>query len=69
MSEIGAAGSSGDSATKEAMPVMGFLDHLEELRKRVVYSIVAVGVGFGICWWKVERIYDVHAAAHHRCAA
>src|SRR5271167_518452 len=59
MSEIGAAGSSGDSATKEAMPVMGFLDHLEELRKRVVYSIIAVGVGFGICWWKVERIYDV----------
>ncbi len=59
MSEIGAAGSSGDSETKEAMPVMGFLDHLEELRKRVVYSIIAVGVGFGICWWKVERIYDV----------
>jgi len=59
MSEIGAAGSSGDNETKEAMPVMGFLDHLEELRKRVVYSIIAVGVGFGVCWWKVERIYDV----------
>ena len=59
MSEIGAAGSSGDSETKDAMPVMGFLDHLEELRKRVVYSVIAVGVGFGICWWKVERIYDV----------
>ena len=38
---------------------MGFLDHLEELRKRLVYSIIAVGVGFGICWWKVERIYDI----------
>jgi sec-independent protein translocase protein TatC len=43
----------------ESMPTMGFLDHLEELRGRIVRSIIAVGVGFGICWWKVERIYDV----------
>jgi sec-independent protein translocase protein TatC len=38
---------------------MGFLDHLEELRRRLVYSIAAVAVGFFACWWKVERIYDV----------
>lgn len=44
---------------KESMPTMGFLDHLEELRKRIVYSIISVAVGFGICWWKVERIYDI----------
>src|SRR5271155_2166062 len=43
----------------ESLPAMGFLDHLEELRKRIVYSIIAVAVGFFICWWKVERIYDV----------
>ena len=43
---------------KESMPTMGFLDHLEELRKRVIYSVIAVGVGFGLCWWKVERIYE-----------
>ncbi|HEY6766415.1 MAG TPA: twin-arginine translocase subunit TatC [Candidatus Sulfotelmatobacter sp.] len=43
----------------ESMPTMGFLDHLEELRKRLVYSIIAVGVGFGACWWKVEKIYEV----------
>jgi sec-independent protein translocase protein TatC len=43
----------------ESLPAMGFLDHLEELRKRIVYSIIAVAVGFGACWWKVERIYDV----------
>ncbi len=58
MPEFGAAASSGDSE-KEPMPTMGFLDHLEELRKRLVYSIIAVGVGFGICWWRVERIYEV----------
>ena len=44
---------------KESMPTMGFLDHLEELRKRIVYSIAAVAVGFFACWWKVEAIYDV----------
>jgi sec-independent protein translocase protein TatC len=43
---------------KEAMPTMGFLDHLEELRRRLVYSIAAVAVGFFACWWKVEKIYD-----------
>ncbi|HTT23862.1 MAG TPA: twin-arginine translocase subunit TatC [Candidatus Sulfotelmatobacter sp.] len=43
---------------KESMPTMGFLDHLEELRKRIIYSIISVAAGFFICWWKVERIYD-----------
>src|SRR3954447_5577630 len=42
----------------DAMPTMGFLDHLEELRKRIIYSIISVAVGFCLCWWKVERIYD-----------
>jgi sec-independent protein translocase protein TatC len=44
---------------RDAMPTMGFLDHLEELRTRLVYSIAAVAVGFFACWWKVEAIYDV----------
>lgn len=44
---------------KESMPTMGFLDHLEELRRRIVYSIIAVAFGFFACWWKVERIYDI----------
>ncbi|HKU27238.1 MAG TPA: twin-arginine translocase subunit TatC [Candidatus Sulfotelmatobacter sp.] len=44
---------------KESMPTMGFLDHLEELRRRIVYSIAAVAVGFFACWWKVEKIYDI----------
>ncbi len=58
MSELEAADSSGEKE-KEPMPTMGFLDHLEELRRRIVYSILAVAVGFCACWWKVERIYDV----------
>jgi sec-independent protein translocase protein TatC len=48
-----------DEQEPDAMPTMGFLDHLEELRRRIVYSAIAVAVGFGVCWWKVERIYDI----------
>jgi len=58
MSDFGAAGSSGETG-KEPMPTMGFLDHLEELRKRVVYSIAFVAVGFGACWGYREHIYAI----------
>src|ERR1700726_757554 len=54
--------SAGDSSAEkkpDGMPTMGFLDHLEELRTRLVYSIGAVAVGFVACWWKVEVIYEV----------
>jgi len=30
---------------------MPFLDHLEELRKRILLSLVAVMAGFGVGWW------------------
>ena len=58
MSDFGAAGSSGETE-KEPMPTMGFLDHLKELRKRVVYSIAIVAVGFGACWGYREHIYAI----------
>jgi sec-independent protein translocase protein TatC len=58
MSEVSATVST-DQRDPEPLPAMGFLDHLEELRRRIVYSIAAVAVGFFACWWKVEKIYDV----------
>ena len=58
MSEMSATVSSGQG-DPEPLPAMGFLDHLEELRRRIVYSIAAVALGFFACWWKVERIYDI----------
>ena len=38
---------------------MGFLDHLEELRKRIVYSIIAVALASASAGDRSERIYAV----------
>ncbi len=61
MPESAAAPATGDDQDKdkESMPTMGFLDHLEELRKRIVYSIISVAVGFGVCWGYHVRIYGI----------
>src|SRR5574341_1348703 len=36
---------------------MSFLDHLDELRRRLIWSIVAVGAGFGIAVVFIDRIF------------
>ncbi len=43
---------------ERAMGSMSLLQHLEELRKRVIFSAASVAVGFGIAWWKWEPIFD-----------
>jgi sec-independent protein translocase protein TatC len=45
-----AAASSINESAPDAMPTMGFLEHLEELRRRIVYSLIAVAIGFFGCW-------------------
>jgi sec-independent protein translocase protein TatC len=44
-------------AAEDELPKMTFLDHLEELRKRLVVSLIAVAVGFFICWGFAETIF------------
>src|SRR3954452_23883331 len=39
------------------LPKMSFLDHLEELRKRLIFSIIAVFVAFLACWNYADRIF------------
>jgi sec-independent protein translocase protein TatC len=41
---------------------MSFLSHLEELRRRLIWSIVGVGVAFAGCWFFAADLYDIASA-------
>jgi sec-independent protein translocase protein TatC len=36
---------------------MSFLEHLEELRRRIIYSLLSVAGGFGVCWWFHDQMF------------
>lgn len=38
---------------------MGLLDHLNELRSRLVRAAIAVAIGFGICWAFVDPLFAI----------
>jgi sec-independent protein translocase protein TatC len=38
---------------------MSFLEHLEELRRRIVYSFLYLMAGFCVCWWYHDQIFAV----------
>src|SRR5712671_942530 len=51
---------------EELQGQMSFLDHLEELRKRLIRMLLAVGVAFGVCWYyagKLSKIIQIPIAA------
>jgi sec-independent protein translocase protein TatC len=50
-----------DQDEKELSGQMSFLDHLEELRKRLINSLIAIAVAFGVCWWFSLQLF--HAVA------
>jgi sec-independent protein translocase protein TatC len=41
------------------LPKMSFLDHLEELRRRLIVSSISIVVGFFLCWSCAERIFGI----------
>jgi sec-independent protein translocase protein TatC len=45
----------------EPEPTMTFWEHLEELRARVVRSVIAVMVGFGVAWYFKAKILEALA--------
>lgn len=54
------------------MATMGLLQHLEELRKRIMISAFAIAIAFGVSWLKWQDIYvwmkkpiEKALAAHH----
>ncbi len=58
----------------EQMQGMSFLQHLEELRMRIIKALLFVAAGFGVCWWFHEEIYGlmqkpiIAALAHYNLA-
>ncbi len=46
------SGNSGEELSR-----MTILEHLEELRKRIMWSIVAVIVGFLVCWYWAQPLF------------
>ncbi|HEY6361463.1 MAG TPA: twin-arginine translocase subunit TatC [Vicinamibacterales bacterium] len=45
-------------ASEEAGGKMSFLEHLDELRRRIVYSVIALAVGFLICCFFITELFD-----------
>ena len=41
------------------LPGMTLMEHLEELRKRIVHSAIYLAVGFFVCWFFRDRIVDL----------
>lgn len=48
---------------------MSFLDHLDELRKRLIRSIAFVFVATSVCWFFSDRIYNFLAVPVERALA
>jgi len=42
----------------EELTGMSFLEHLEELRRRIIYSLLFIAAGFFVCWWFHEQIFN-----------
>lgn len=38
------------------LPGMTLMEHLEELRKRIIHSAIYLGIGFLVCWFLRDRI-------------
>jgi sec-independent protein translocase protein TatC len=41
---------------------MSFIEHLEELRRRILWAILCVGVTFAACWMFSTELYDFASA-------
>src|SRR5215213_4688021 len=48
---------------------MSFLEHLDELRRRIIRSIVFIFVALVFCWFVSDRLYNFLAAPMRRALA
>jgi sec-independent protein translocase protein TatC len=54
----GADGDRDDDETEDGAAKMSFLEHLDELRKRIIWAAVSIGVGFLISFAFVQHLFD-----------
>ena len=47
-----------DEAAEESGGKMSFLDHLDELRRRIMWALASVVVGFGIAIFFYQQLFD-----------
>lgn len=47
-----------DAAEAQEGLQMSFLDHLDELRRRLVYSVITIMIAFCICFYFSDRIFN-----------
>jgi sec-independent protein translocase protein TatC len=57
LSESKLCSSEGPVSYPKNLPKASFWAHLEELRRRLMYSLMSLGVGFGVCWYFSDRIF------------
>ena len=41
---------------------ISLVDHLDELRSRIIYSLAALAAAFAVCFWQSDLILDIAAA-------
>jgi sec-independent protein translocase protein TatC len=46
-----------DELESAAEGKMSFLEHLDELRRRIIYALVAIGIGFAVAFAYIDRIF------------
>jgi sec-independent protein translocase protein TatC len=68
MSHVGPAGPPEDPTgdlrlrgESEDLPRMGFFEHLEEFRRRLVVSLLGLAVAFGVAWSQAPWIFELLA--------
>jgi sec-independent protein translocase protein TatC len=62
MPDMPATGTSPRQILQDQMGSMSFLEHLEELRRRIIWSLLFIAAGFGVCWeyhlWLFARMQE-----------
>jgi len=53
MAELGTA----TQPSRLELPGMSLLEHLEELRRRIIYALISIAVGFGVAYHFSEQLY------------